>query len=131
MFLEVCARISSLAAWAECCYGARPIQHLVKKSILSCCGVQGDPLAPLGFTLTLQPIVEKIKAAASGLKTMVLSAVPPATWRLPSGSLKRMVPHVVSTSIELSHSSMSLLILLSRPTHCHRIFQSPWGASPS
>ena len=47
MFLEVRARIPSLAAWIECCYGARPILHLGKKSILSCCGVQqGDPLDP-------------------------------------------------------------------------------------
>ena len=80
MFLEVRACIPSLAAWIECCYGARPILHLGKRSILSCCGVQqGDPLGPLGFALTLQPIVEKIKAATPGLKINA--------WYLDDGTL--------------------------------------------
>ena len=80
MFVEVRARIPSLAAWMECCYGARPILHLGKESILSCCGVQqGDPLGPLGFALTLQPIVQKIKAAVPRLKINA--------WYLDDGTL--------------------------------------------
>ena len=36
--------------------------------IHSCCGVQqGDPLGPLGFALTLHPIVERIKAEVPDL----------------------------------------------------------------
>ncbi len=37
-------------------------------SVLSCCGVQqGDPLGPLGFTLTLQHIVDLIQSEVPGL----------------------------------------------------------------
>ena len=80
MFEEVRARIPSLAAWMECCYGARSILHLGEETILSCCGVQqGDPLGPLGFTLTLQPIIEKIKDGVPGLKLNV--------WYLDDGTL--------------------------------------------
>ena len=46
------------------------IQNVMKGSdtILSCCGVQqGDPLGHLGFAITLQPIVERIKAEVPGL----------------------------------------------------------------
>ncbi len=69
MFEEIRARIPSLAPWMESCYGAQPILHLGKEKILSCCGVQqGDPLGPLGFALTLQPIVERIKAEVQRLK---------------------------------------------------------------
>ena len=68
MFQEIRARIPSMAAWMESCYGAHPILHLGVDFILSCCGVQqGDPLNPLGFALTLQPIVERIKAEVPGL----------------------------------------------------------------
>ena len=59
MFEEVRARIPSMAAWLECCYGARSSLHLGDNTLLSCCGVQqGDPLSPLGFALALHPIVE-------------------------------------------------------------------------
>ena len=61
MFEEIRSRLPSLATWMECCYGSKPILHLEDQTILSCCGVQqGDPLGPLGFSLTLQPLVEKI-----------------------------------------------------------------------
>ena len=62
MFEKARSRIPSIAAWLECCYSCKPLLHLEDHSILSCCGVQqGDPLAPLAFALSLQPIVERIK----------------------------------------------------------------------
>ena len=52
----------------ECCYGAQPFLHLGDHTILSCCGVQqSDPLGPLGFALSLHPLVTKIKAQLPGL----------------------------------------------------------------
>ena len=48
--------------------------------IHSCCGFQqGDPLGPLGFALTLHPIVERIKAEVPDL---LLN-----TWYLDDGTL--------------------------------------------
>ena len=53
----------ALSAWLECCYGARPLLLFGDHSISSCSGVQqGDPLGPLGFSLTLQPIIERIQS---------------------------------------------------------------------
>ncbi len=50
MFEEVRARIPSLSAWVECCYGSQPYLHFGDHIILSRCGVQqGDPLGPLLF----------------------------------------------------------------------------------
>ena len=37
--------------------GDEPADNL---PILSCCGVQGDPLGPLGFALVLHSVIEKI-----------------------------------------------------------------------
>ena len=80
MFEEIRAHIPPLAAWMESCYGAQPILHLGDNQILSRCGVQqGDPLGPLGFALTLQPIVEKIKTEVPGLNIN--------TWYLDDGTL--------------------------------------------
>ena len=56
-------RMPALSAWLECCYGARPLLLFGDHSISSCSGVQqGDPLGPLGFSLTLQPIIERIQS---------------------------------------------------------------------
>ena len=80
MFEEIRTRIPSLAPWMESCYGAQPILHMGDNQILSRCGVQqGDPLGPLGFALTLQPIVEKIKAEVPSLKINA--------WYLDDGTL--------------------------------------------
>lgn len=80
MFEEIRNRIPSLTPWIECCYGAQPILHLGNDQILSCCGVQqGDPLGPLGFALTLQPILERMKAEVPGLKINA--------WYLDDGTL--------------------------------------------
>ena len=80
MFTQICQRIPSIAAWMESCYSCQPILHLGRDSILSCCGVQqGDPLGPLGFALTLQPLIEKLRAEVLGLS---LNA-----WYLDDGTL--------------------------------------------
>ena len=80
MFEEIRTRIQPLAPWMESCYGAQPILHLGDNQILSRCGVQqGDPLGSLGFALTLQPIMERIKTEVPGLKTNA--------WYLEDGTL--------------------------------------------
>ena len=68
MFVECRRRLPGLSAWLESCYSCHPLLHLGKDVIHSCCGVQqGDPLGPLGFSLTLHPIVERIKAEVPSL----------------------------------------------------------------
>ena len=80
MFVEVREHIPGLAAWLESFYSSQPLLHLGSDTILSCCGVQqGDPLGPLGFAITLQPIVERIKAEVPGL---ILNS-----WYLDDGTL--------------------------------------------
>ena len=77
MFKEVRQHLS---AWIESCYAGQPLLHLGKDTILSCVGVQqGDPLGPLGFALTLHPIVKRIKAE---VPTLNLNA-----WYLDDGTL--------------------------------------------
>ena len=78
MFKEVRARIPSMAAWLESCYGSQPFLH--DHTILSCCGVQqGDPLGPLCFALSLHPIIKRIKEEVPGL---LINA-----WYLDDGTL--------------------------------------------
>ena len=80
MFVECRRRLPGLSAWLESCYSCHPLLHLGKDVIHSCCGVQqGDPLGPLGFSLTLHPIVERIKAEVPSL---ALNA-----WYLDDGTL--------------------------------------------
>ena len=80
MFVEFCHHLLGLSAWMESCYSAQPFLHLGKDTILSCCGVQqGDPLGPLGFALTLHPVVKRIKAE---VLTLALNA-----WYLDDGTL--------------------------------------------
>ena len=80
MFEEIQTCIPPLIPWMESCYGAQPILHLGDNQILSRCRVQqGDPLGPLGFALTLQPIVERIKTEVPGLKINA--------WYLDDGTL--------------------------------------------
>ena len=82
--MEIRRRIPSISAWMESYYSCQPLLLLLlllgKDSIHSCCGVQqGDPLGPLGFALSLHPLVERIKADAPGL---ALNA-----WYLDDGTL--------------------------------------------
>ena len=80
MFAEIRHRIPSLSAWMESCYACQPFLLLGTDSIRSCVGVQqGDPLGPLGFALTLHPLIEKIRAEVPGL---FLNA-----WYLDDGTL--------------------------------------------
>ena len=80
MFVEIRRHIPPLAAWMESCYSCQPLLHLGNDSLRSCCGVQqGDPLGSLGFALTLQPLIEKLKASVAGLGLNV--------WYLDDGTL--------------------------------------------
>jgi len=80
MFAEVRARIPSMFAWMESCYGCQPFLYIGDTSILSCCGVQqGDPLGPMAFALALHPLIEKIRAEVPGL---LMNA-----WYLDDGTL--------------------------------------------
>ena len=67
MFEEFRAHIPGLSAWIESCYSGQPFLHLGSDTILSCCGVQDDPLGPLGFSLTLHPVVKHIRAVVPNL----------------------------------------------------------------
>ena len=108
----------------ESCYSAQPFLHLGKDTILSCCGVQqGDPLGPLGFALTLHPVVKCIKAE---VPTLALNA-----WNLDDGTLVGQ-PEELSAAlhiIEQDGPSVALHLnrcksLLFVPRHCVAL-QSP------
>ena len=80
MFVAFRHRLPGLSAWMELCYSCHPILRMGNEVIHSCCGVQqGDPLGPLGFSLTLHPIIERIKAEVPSL---ALNA-----WYLDDGTL--------------------------------------------
>ena len=80
MFEEFRAHIPGLSAWIESCYSGQPFLHLGSDTILNSCRVQqGDPLGPLGFALTLHPIVEHIRAVVPNLTLNV--------WYLDDGIL--------------------------------------------
>ena len=83
MFVEFRRFLPGLSAWVESCYTQQPLLLLGDNSICSCFGVQqGDPLAalgPLGFTLTLHPLVERIRAEVPSLTLN--------TWYLDDGTL--------------------------------------------
>ena len=68
MFKQIRRHVSSLSAWMESCYSSQALLCLGKDTVLSCCGVQqGDPLGPLGFALSLHPIVEHIRSEVPDL----------------------------------------------------------------
>ncbi len=80
MFHEFRKHIPSLSPWMEACYSCQPNLLMGNHSILSCCGVQqGDPLGPLGFALTLQPIVDLIQSEVPDLSINA--------WYLDDGTL--------------------------------------------
>ena len=70
MLQEVRNRFPQLSAIAEACYGQEPPPLFFNgKVVKSCTGVQqGDPLGPLFFASTLQPILERIKNEVPDLK---------------------------------------------------------------
>ena len=72
MITEFQKHLPSLLAWIESCYSGQ-LLHFGKDTIFSCRGVQqGDPLGPLGFTITLYPIDEHIKTEVPSLTLNVL-----------------------------------------------------------
>ena len=76
MFREIRSWLPGLSSWVD------TESHLFfdDHSLLSCCEVQqGDPLAPLRFALTLQPIGERIKSEVPSLLCNV--------WYLDDGTL--------------------------------------------
>ena len=80
MLKEVLSRIPSLSAWFESCYGYTPSLLFGNNVIKSCSSVQqGDPLGPLGFALTLHPIIMAINSSIPGI---LLNA-----WYLDDGTL--------------------------------------------
>ena len=80
MFVECRRRLPGLSAWMEFCYSCHPLLHLGKDINHSCCSVQqGDPLGPLGFSLTLHHIFERTKVEVPSL---ALNA-----WYLDDGTL--------------------------------------------
>ena len=73
-------RKPGVSAWMEACYRTQPPLFLGSYSIRSCCGgQQGDPLGPLGFSVTLQLMVERIKSEVPSLKIN--------SWYLDDGTL--------------------------------------------
>ena len=131
--MECRRRLPGLSAWIESCYSCHPLLHLGKDVIHSCCGVQqGDPLDPLGFSLTLHPIVERIKAEVPSL---ALNA-----WYLddgtPVGPLEGLsaaldIIERASTSTNPSPFLLSPASVTPRIPPCHQIFPSPEEASVS
>ena len=58
---EVQSRLPGLSAWFQFCYSNPSSLLFGTHTLDSCCGLhQGDPLGPLGFALTLHPIIERI-----------------------------------------------------------------------
>ena len=80
MFKETRSRIPSLSTWLGCCYSSPSFLHFGNHTINSICGVQqSDPLGPLGFALTLHPIIKKVKSEVLGLLAN--------SWYLDDGTL--------------------------------------------
>lgn len=80
MFEQLHQRMPSLSTWMESYYSCQPILRLGQHTILSCSVVQqGDPLGPLGFALTLHPIVKRIQEQVPGLTLN--------SWYLDDGTL--------------------------------------------
>ena len=92
----------------ESCYSSQSLLLLGRDIIHSCCEVeQGDPMGPLGFALTLDPIIQCIKAEIS---TLALNA-----WYLDDGTLVgssedlSAALHIVQLDMEDSHLETTLL----------------------
>ena len=133
--MEYHRRLPGLSAWMESCYSCHPLLHLGKDVIHSCCGVQqGDLLSPLGFSLTLHPIVERIKAEVPFL---ALNAwyLDDGTLVGPSEGLSAALDIIerdwASTSTDPSPFLLSPASVTPRIPPCYQISLSPEEASVS
>ena len=80
LFSAIRSVLPGLSCWVECCYSTDSVLHFGDHSLLSRCGVQqGDPLGPLCFALTLQPIAMRIKRELPNLLCNV--------WYLDDGTI--------------------------------------------
>ena len=117
MFKEMRSCIPSLSIWLEFCYSCRSLLHFGDHTINSICGVQqGDPLGPLGFVLTLHPIIQKVKSEVPGLLGN--------SWYLDDGILCRspddlnLALSIIAPTRGLSlNPSKSLLVIPKAPPH--------------
>ena len=134
MFVEFRRHLPGLPAWMESCYSCQPLLHLGKDVIHSCCGVQqGDPLGPLGFTLTLHPIIKRITAEVPSMPGTLMMApwwVPQGFFRLLSTSLSLMAPLLGSTLTEPSPFISSQGPVMNPVLPCHLRFQLSMMGSP-
>ena len=107
MFSEIRQRLPSLSAWFESCYGSAPVLQYKDRLLSSCMGVQqGDPLGPLGFALTLLPVVEQLSTSIPSLKLNL--------WYLDDG--------VLSGDIDSLHQAVNFIESVgpSRGLHLNR-----------
>ncbi len=128
IFLSIFETVSPVyQLWVESCFSGQPLRHFGKDTILSCRGVQqGDPLGPLGFALTLHPIVGRIKTEVPSLTLNV--------WYLDDGTLAGPPEALLSALkiIEEERWSQSrptfkqkqVFLFLSHPLQMHRHLHS-------
>ena len=96
MFVEFRRHLPGLSAWMESCYSGQALLLLGNEVVHSCYGVQqGDPLGPLGFALTLHPIIQRIRTA---IPTLALNA-----WYLNDGTLSGS-PEDLSAALRIVES---------------------------
>lgn len=112
MLQEVRLRFPQLSAIAEACYGHDPSPLFFDgKVVKSCAGVQqGDPLGPLFFASTLQPILERIKKEVPDLKMN--------SWYLDDGFLAGDL-HSVKKALRIVEEEAPKIDLHLRKEKCH------------
>ena len=80
MFEGLRKYLPGLSAWMESCYSRQLLLYMDSDTIRICCGVQqGDPLSPLGFAVTLHPLIEHIQDEVSSINLNM--------WYLNDGTL--------------------------------------------
>ena len=108
MFKEARSRIPSLSTWLELCYSRPSLLHFGDHTINSICGVQqGDPLGPLGFALTLHPIIVKVKSEVPGLLDAGTPCGSPDDLNLALSIIEELTP---TWGLSLNHSKSLLFI---------------------
>ncbi len=108
MFSQFRNHVLSLSPWIEACYSNQPNLLLGSHSLLSCSGVQqGDPLGPLGFALTLQPIIDRIQLEVPGL---ALNA-----WYLKDSTLVGTPKDLLSALTIIEQEGPGIGLVLNKP----------------